>query len=159
MKYASIRNMDISNGLGCGVALFVQGCHFHCKNCFNPSTWDFEGGKEFTAEIEGKFLSLADHPFIRRVSFLGGEPLAPENREKVAELCKKLFGTKKVWLYTGYAYEDIPKDILQYIDVLVDGRYIDDLKDFSLKFKGSANQRVIDVQQSLKKDQVILLEV
>ena len=111
MRYAQIREMDISNGEGIGVALFVQGCHFHCPNCFNSETWDFHGGKEWTDEIADKFLDLADKPHIKRISILGGEPLAEENVGAVWELLNKIrsrFGnSKKIWLYTGYTWEEL----------------------------------------------------
>ena len=102
--------MDISNGEGIGVALFVQGCHFHCYNCFNPETWDFNGGKEWIQEVEDKFIELASRPYIQRISILGGEPLADENLDGVLKLVNKfrlLFPDKTIWLYTGYTWEDI----------------------------------------------------
>ena len=157
MNFASIRNFDVSNGIGIGVALYVQGCHFHCKNCFNQVTWDFNGGKEWTSNIEDKFIELANNKYIDRVSILGGEPLTPENYDTVLSLCKKL--SKKIWVYTGYTYETLcDKEILRYIDVLVDGRYIDKLRDLNLAFRGSSNQRIIDVKASLDKGKVVLLE-
>ena len=169
MRYAQIRKMDISNGEGIGVALFVQGCHFHCHNCFNPETWDFNGGKEWTGEIADKFLDLADKPQIKRISILGGEPLAEENMESILNLLHKIrsrFGySKKVWLYTGYKWEELLThdnaitrlSIVQLCDVLIDGRYIDDLKDYKLKWRGSSNQRVIDVKKSLINNKTIVL--
>ena len=179
MHYASIRSMDISNGEGVGVALFVQGCHFQCYNCFNQETWDFDGGAEWTKDIKNEFLNLVDRPYITRVSFLGGEPLANENVETVLEIIKEIRTKcpgKTVWLYTGYEWEriwktiyvnkcgqqyfpieaDLRREVLRNIDVLVDGQYIDDQKDMSLKWKGSSNQRVIDVQQSILKEEIIL---
>ena len=169
--------MDISNGEGVGVALFVQGCPFnpHCENCFNPETWDFSGGKEWTQEIRDKFITLANRSYIKRISILGGEPLAEENLDDVLDLVNKirlLRPQKSIWLYTGLTYEEIEKgnmeDGLKYgewtkrakiiteCDVLVDGRYIDSQKDLSLKWKGSKNQRVIDTQKSLQQGKVIL---
>lgn len=147
MRYAQIRKLDISDGTGIGVSLFVQGCHFHCKNCFNESTWDFDGGKEFTKQIEEHFLNLAQQPHVQRVSILGGEPLAPENLPDVIELCKKIYeyGNRKIWVYTGYTFEhlsDSQKEILKYIDVLVDGQYVDELRDLKLNFRGSSNQHI-----------------
>lgn len=144
MRYAEIRKLDVSNGVGVGISLFVQGCHFHCKNCFNQITWSFDGGKEWTQEVENRFVKMANREHFIRVSILGGEPLAPENRKAVTKLCKhiKQIG-KTIWVYTGYTMEDLQNDeILDYIDVLVDGRYIDELRDMSLKFRGSANQRI-----------------
>lgn len=174
IHYASIRNLDISNGEGVGVALFVQGCHFHCYNCFNPDTWDFNGGKEWTPETKEKFLQLADRPYIKRISLLGGEPLADENLNDVSDLVttiKEKFSQKTIWLYSGYSFEDClikPKvcdenifralryKILKNVDVMVDGRYIDSQRDITLKWRGSSNQRVIDTQKSLKENKIVL---
>lgn len=174
MRYASIRKMDISNGEGLGISLFVQGCHFHCPNCFNKETWDFSGGKEFTKEVKWKFLNLLTNSHIQRVSILGGEPLCDENVSEVAKLLYEIHCVKpdiKIWCYTGYNLEDIiyPVDLwdettlarrtaLGMIDVLVDGRYVDNQRDLSLKWCGSTNQRVIDVQKSLKQKEVVLWE-
>lgn len=159
MRYASIRDMDISNGNGIGVALFTQGCHFHCKNCFNKSTWDFDGGKEFTKETCDKFMKLVNRPFIKRVSILGGEPLAKENVDDVCNVLKQI-KDKQIWVYTGHTFETVKNyDIMKYIDYLVDGQYVDELRDLRLKFRGSSNQRIIDVQRSLKENKVILYEV
>ena len=145
MRYASIRDMDISNGCGIGVALFVQGCHFHCKNCFNQTTWSFQGGKPWTNEIESRFFYLVSRPYIERVSFLGGEPLADENYDTIVKIAKST--DKKKWCYTGYTLEELKTngkdEILKYIDVLVDGRYVDDLRDLNLDFRGSSNQRIL----------------
>lgn len=110
MNYAQIRSMDISNGEGVGVALFVQGCHFHCKNCFNSDTWDFNSGKEWTSEIKNEFIKLANKPYIKRISILGGEPLAKENVDEVKKLVNEiriLLPEKTIWLYTGFKWEDI----------------------------------------------------
>ena len=159
MRYASIRDMDISNGNGIGVALFTQGCHFHCKNCFNKSTWDFNGGKEFTKETCDKFMKLVNRPFIKRVSILGGEPLAKENVDDVCNVLKQI-KDKQIWVYTGYTFETVKNlEVMKYIDYLVDGQYIDELRDLKLKFRGSSNQRIIDVQKSLKESKVVLYEV
>lgn len=147
MRYAQIRRMDISNGEGIGVSLFVQGCHFACKNCFNQETWDFNGGKEFTLDKELYLLSLCTKPYIKRLSILGGEPLTPENIDTVtniSKLFKGQFPNKKLWIWTGYTFEDYVKDkeITKYADVIVDGRFVDELKDLNLKFRGSSNQRI-----------------
>ncbi len=180
MRYAQIRNMDISNGENIGVSLFVQGCRFRCKNCFNPETWDFNDGKEWTEEVENKFFELIDRPYIQRVSILGGEPLANENASTVLDLIKKIKSKhpeKSIWLYTGYTFEELCEmycneqtynylsdnanrhiifSNLQYVDVIVDGRYVDKLRDLTLKFRGSSNQRVIDIKKTLKENQIIL---
>ena len=147
LRYAQIRSLDISDGFGVGVSLFTQGCHFHCKNCFNKSTWDFNGGKEWTKEVKEHFLELVNRPHIERVSILGGEPLCDENYADVLDLVKSIEG-KKIWIYTGYTYEDIKnKEIIDYVDYVVDGRYIDELRDLSLQFRGSSNQRIIDIKK------------
>lgn len=153
MRYNQIRECDIANGYGIGTALFVQGCHFHCKNCFNSETWDFNGGKEWDDEIKNKFLNISDKSYITRISILGGEPLAEENIDCVEELIKTIrdrFGdTKKIWLYTGYVIEGMDKhqkNVISMCDIVVDGLFIDELKDYSLQFKGSKNQRIIDVR-------------
>lgn len=177
MRFAQIRSMDISNGEGVGVSLFVQGCPFHCKNCFNSETWNFDGGKEWTEETEDKFMKLIDRPYIKRISFLGGEPLAEQNLDDVLSLIKEIrisFPEKSIWLYTGYKIEDIIKqeqyekvsgipdiwskrwEIIKLVNILVDGEYIDEQKDLTLKWRGSKNQRVIDVQQTLKQGKVVL---
>ena len=156
MRYASIRDLDISNGNDVGVALFVQGCHFHCKNCFNQDTWRFDGGKEFTEEVMDKFLKLVNRDFIKRVSILGGEPLAKENIDGVESILKNI-KNKTVWVYTGYTFDKVKdKSVMKYIDYLVDGQYVDELRDLKLEFRGSSNQRIIDVQKSLKENKVIL---
>lgn len=148
MRYALMRKMDISNGTCVGVSLFVQGCPFHCKGCFNQETWDFDGGKEWTQEAKEKFLELADKPYIRRVTILGGEPLAKNNLPEVVELMKEIkltYPTKDIWVYTGYEFSAVQRlspEVLQYADVIVDGRYIEDLKDITLKFRGSSNQNI-----------------
>ena len=176
MRYAQIRELDISNGEGVGVALFVQGCRFACKNCFNPDTWDFNGGKEWTQETEDKFIELANRPYIKRLSILGGEPLADENLDGVLHLVDRfrlLFPNKTIWIYSGYSFEDClikPKiceenifralryEMISKCDVMVDGRYIDSQRNVTLKWKGSSNQRVIDIEQSLKKGEIVLWE-
>ena len=169
--------MDIANGEGIGISLFVQGCKFFCKNCFNSSAWDFNGGKEWTQQKEDEFLSLADKPSIKRISILGGEPLADENLSGVLSLVNKirhLYGdTKTIWLYTGYTWEEIIDNqfedlgngyvrwsdrasIVCQCDILVDGRFIDEQKDLSLKWRGSRNQRVLDIKKSFKSRNAVL---
>jgi len=183
MRYAQIRSMDISNGEGVGVSLFVQGCPFHCKNCFNSETWDFNGGKEWTEETKNKFMELIDRPYIKRVSFLGGECLAEQNLDEVLSLIKEIrisFPEKTIWLYTGFCWNDIMcsfaglqadcvvldkkdieawekrREIISNVDVLVDGEYIDEQKDLTLAYRGSKNQHVIDVKQSLAQNKIVL---
>lgn len=207
MRYASIRNLDISNGANIGVALFVQGCdrNPHCKNCFNSETWDFNGGKEWTEKTKNKFMELIDRPYIKRISILGGEPLAEQNLDDVLSLIKEIrekypisqipnsenigksrvledenskeirisFPKKTIWLYTGYSYSEIfrgqssclsqeglnnfkRREIIKLCNIVVDGEYIDAQKDLLLKFRGSKNQRVIDVKQSLAQNEMVL---
>lgn len=189
IRYAQIRSLDLSNGEGVGVALFVQGCHFHCENCFNPETWDFDGGKEWTEEVKNKFLELANKSYIKRISILGGEPLAKENLDDVLDLVNEFrlsSPQKSIWIYTGYKVisvdseygsiifdrdnEDIIKqftyksvinhnkriNIASMCDVIVDGRYVDSQRNISLSYRGSQNQRLIDVKQSLQKGEIVL---
>lgn len=161
MKYAQIREIDITNGSGIGVALFTQGCPYHCKNCFNPETWDFNKGMAWTKETENKIIELLKPEYITRLTILGGEPLIERNIEPLTALLKRVKGIypdKQVWLYTGGDFEVLEglyEEIFQYIDILIDGRYIDDLRDYKLKWRGSSNQRIIDVQASLKSGNVV----
>lgn len=180
MNYAQMRSMDISNGEGIGVSLFVQGCDFHCKNCFNSETWDFSKGQEWNEKTKNQFLKLIEKPFIQRVSILGGEPLHPENVQNVLKIVDEIrvsYPTKNIWLYTGYTWEQIMypivtddlnferdyiikarKELVSKCDVLIDGRYVDELRDVSLHWRGSSNQRVINVQETLKQNKIILWE-
>lgn len=161
MRYAQMREMDISNGTGIGVALFVQGCPLRCKGCFNPSTWDFDGGREWSQEIKKTFFSLIDKPYITRVSILGGEPLAEKNIDDVLDLIrdvKHAFPDKSIWLYTGYTvvWQDIL--LLRMCDVIVDGAYEQEKRDITLPFRGSSNQRIIDVKETVRCGRVQLLD-
>ena len=163
MRYAKIRKMDISNGPGVRVSLFVQGCTFNCKNCFNPETHDFNGGKEFTEETLDELLKLCEKDYIVGLSLLGGEPMHPKNIETTTMIAKKFkekFLDKNLWAWTGFLFDRDLKDkeILKYLDVLVDGQYVDELHDFTLKWRGSSNQRVIDVPKSLKENKIVLYE-
>lgn len=163
MKYNKIRKMDISDGPGVRVSIFMQGCAFNCKNCFNPETHDFEKGEEFTDETMEKVLNLCDKDHIAGLSILGGEPMHPKNIEgttKLAREFKKKFPNKTLWAWSGFNFENNLKDkeVMKYIDVLVDGQYIDEQSNPSLKYKGSENQRVIDVQKSLANNRVIKFE-
>ena len=159
MRYNKIRKMDISNGPGVRISIFMQGCHFHCKDCFNSETWDFEGGKEFTDETINRVLELCDKEYIKGLSILGGEPLHPKNIEGTTRLAKKFkekFDAKTIWVWSGFLFETVNKDTLKYIDVLVDGQFKTELFNPTLKYKGSSNQRVIDVQKSLKNNSICL---
>ena len=162
MRYNLIRKMDISNGPGVRVSIFMQGCEFHCKNCFNPETWDFKDGKEFTDEAIEKVLDIANKDHIVGLSILGGEPMHKTNIEgtkKLAKAFKEKYPNKNIWTWSGFRFEDLKdKDVLKYIDVLVDGTYKDELHDPTLKWRGSSNQRVIDVQESLKNGKIITIE-
>ena len=137
MRYNLIRKMDISNGPGVRVSIFMQGCQFHCKNCFNKETWDFNGGKEFTEETINKVLELSEKDEVKGLSILGGEPMHPVNIEgttKLAKAFKEKFPEKDIWAWSGFRYEDLKdKEVLKYIDVLVDGTYKDELHDPTLK--------------------------
>ena len=158
MRYNLIRKMDISNGPGVRVSIFMQGCSFHCKNCFNQETWDFEGGQEFTEDTINKVLELSNKPEVKGLSILGGEPMHPTNIEgttKLAKAFKEKYPEKSIWAWTGFQYEDIKdKDVFNYIDVLVDGQYKDELHDPTLKWRGSSNQRVINIKESKKQNKV-----
>jgi len=163
MRYAKIRKMDISNGPGVRVSIFMQGCTFHCKNCFNPETHDFDGGLLFTDETIDEVLELCSKEHIVGLSILGGEPMHPKNIEgttKLAKAFKEKFPNKTLWSWTGFLFDRDLKDkeVLQYLDVLVDGQFVEELKDPNLKWCGSSNQRVIDIQASLKENEIVFFE-
>ena len=163
MRYNKIRKMDISNGPGVRVSVFFQGCAFHCKNCFNPETWDFDKGEEFTDETIAHILDLCDNDYIVGLSMLGGEPMHPTNlpgTTKLAKAFKERFPNKSLWSWSGFTYEDYvsKQEIINYLDVLVDGQYKDELRDLTLKYAGSSNQRAIDVKKSLKAGKVVLFK-
>lgn len=170
MNYADIKLFDVANGTGVRVSLFVSGCTHHCKNCFNPDTWDFGYGKPFTEKEIDKIIDGCSADYIAGLSLLGGEPFEYVNQEGLLPLLRrfaKAYPDKTVWCYSGYTFDtDIlgrmcgewphTKELLSYIDVLVDGEFIDEQKDLSLRFRGSANQRIIDVKASLKNGAVTL---
>ena len=163
MRYNKIRKMVISDGPGIRVSIFMQGCTFNCKNCFNQETHDFEGGKEFNTDTIKQVLDLCDNDTIKGLSILGGEPLHPKNIEgttKLAKEFKEKYPNKNLWMWTGFSFDKELKDkeVLNYVDVLVDGRYEENLHDPTLKWRGSSNQRVIDVQESLKEGKIITTE-
>lgn len=162
MRYNKIRKMDISNGPGVRVSIFMQGCAFNCEKCFNPETHDFNGGKEFTDETINRVLELCEADHIEGLSVLGGEPMHPNNIEgttKLVKAFKEKYPKKSVWAWSGYTYDKDLKDkeVMNYLDVLVDGQYVDSSHNPTLQWKGSSNQRVIDVQESLHKRKVVLL--
>ena len=171
MHFGNIKKNDIANGEGVRVSLFVSGCRNRCKNCFNPETWSFTYGNEFTKEVEQEILDALNNSWINGLTILGGEPFEVENQKDLVEFVKKVknqFPNKSIWMYSGYLFdEDIinPKgkvhcevtdEIINNIDVLVDGKFIEELKNLSLKFRGSTNQRIILVQESLKLKEVVL---
>ena len=171
MNYGNIKNLDIANGEGIRVSLFVSGCTHHCKNCFNPETWDFNYGKPFTNETEDEILKMLEPAFVHGITLLGGEPFDPHNQPALLKLVKKIkakFGnTKSIWSFTGYILEkdlfeggrahcEATDELLSFLDVLVDGPFIESLKNLSLKFRGSSNQRVIDMKETLKQNKTIL---
>lgn len=171
MYYSLIRNCDVSNGTGVRVSLFVSGCRHHCKNCFNKETWDFHFGKEFTQDTMDELLKLLKPDHISGLTILGGDPLEPENQKEVLRIVKEVkyyYPSKDIWCYTGYTFEtDIihnmglkyqeTNQILLYVDVLVDGEFKEELKNPLLKFRGSSNQRLIDVKKSLEYGETIIL--
>lgn len=164
MNYHNIKTDDMLNGDGLRVTCWVSGCSIRCFNCYNPQTWDFNSGIPFTENTMQEILYDLSKPYIKGLTLSGGHPLDPHNAPKVLEIVKRVkmvFPNKDIWIYSGYVWEDIIKDdilkeILKRTDVLVDGAYIDELRDISLQFRGSSNQRIIDVQESLKQNQVIL---
>lgn len=163
MRYNKIRKMDIADGPGVRVSIFMQGCTFNCKNCFNPETHDFAGGKEFTDTTIDRVLELCENENVEGLSILGGEPMHPKNIEgttKLAKAFKEKYPNKNLWIWTGFLFDkDLHgKDILNYVDVIVDGQFKEELKDPRLKWRGSSNQRVIDVQKSLMNQKIVSYE-
>ena len=164
MNYHNIKTDDMLNGDGLRVTCWVSGCNMGCFNCYNPQTWDFNSGIPFTDDTMQEILYDLSKPYIKGLTLSGGHPLDPHNAPKVLEIAKRVkmvFPNKDIWIYSGYVWEDIIKDetlreILKYTDVLVDGAYIDELRDISLPFRGSSNQRIIDVPKSLEQNKVIL---
>ena len=160
MRYNKIRKMDIADGPGVRVSVFLQGCTFHCKNCFNKETWDFNGGEEFTDQTIEEILELCGKSHIAGLSILGGEPMHPKNIKgtiKLAKAFKEKYPNKDLWSWTGFLYENIyDKEIFKYLDVLVDGQFDEELKDPRLKWRGAGNQRVIDIKKSQKKGEIVL---
>lgn len=152
MNYASINKADVANGPGVRVSLFVSGCRHHCPGCFNQIAWDFGYGTEFTKNTVDEIMEAINHDYISGITVLGGEPFEPENLSTVKALCQEIkerYPDKSIWVYTGLQYEDVEEaSAMKYIDVLVDGPFIQSLKDLTLSFRGSKNQRIIDVRKT-----------
>ena len=172
MNYATIKNCDIANGPGVRVSLFVSGCTHRCKGCFNEVAWDFNYGQPFTQDTVDDILKMLSPDYVKGITLLGGEPFEPENQPAILDLLRKIksqYPDKSVWAFSGYLFDkdilsgrlgpwEITKEFLSYVDVLVDGPFVESKKDLSLRFRGSSNQRIIDVPASLSKDEVVLWE-
>ena len=163
MRYLKIENVDIGNGLDVGSVLWVSGCSHHCPQCHNPQTWDKNAGEEFTEEVLDNLLDKLKRPYIKRLTLSGGDPLFLGNRDEITNVVRKVkknFPNIKIWCYTGYLWEEV-KDLpcMDFIDVLVDGEFKVELKDITLPFCGSSNQRIINVKESLKRGCVVLEEI
>ena len=163
MRYLKIENVDIGNGLDVGSVMWVSGCSHHCPQCHNPQTWDKNAGEEFTGEVLDNLLEKLKRPYIKRLTLSGGDPLFLGNRDEITNVVRKVkknFPNIKIWCYTGYLWEEV-KDLpcMDFIDVLVDGEFKVELRDITLPFCGSSNQRIINVKESLKKGCVVLEEI
>lgn len=172
MNYADIKKYDVANGPGVRISLFVSGCSHFCKGCFNEIAWDYNYGKEFTDDTINEIVEFLDNPHIAGLTILGGEPMDPKNQDALVPLVKKvkeLYPDKTIWCFTGYLfdkdllenmYKENPstKELLSRFDVMVDGEFVEELKNLNLKFKGSSNQRTIDVHASLKEGKVVLID-
>lgn len=178
MYYASIKKTDIANGVGVRVSLFVSGCTHHCRECFNPETWNFEYGKPFTREVEDELLEALSPSHIKGLTLLGGEPFEPANQRALLPFVRRVkerFPKKTIWCYTGYTLEsdllgvcadeagrvgcarcEATDRLLALLDILVDGEFRIDLKDIRLRFRGSSNQRILDMKETLKRKQAVL---
>ena len=174
MNYGNIKNTDIANGEGVRVSLFVSGCRHHCKGCFNPETWSFKYGSEFTKEVEDNLINMLKPGYIKGLTLLGGEPMEPENQQELVKLLrriKKELPEKDIWCYSGYTFDtdlkpadgrvhtDVTDEILSYLNVLVDGQFVEELKDITLNFRGSSNQRLINVPETLRTNSISLLNL
>ena len=169
MNYADIKKIDVANGEGVRVSVFVSGCNHHCKGCFNQCAWDFNYGKEFSEKEEQQIIDYMNHDYISGLSLLGGEPIEPRNQEGLLPLVKKVkkkFPNKNIWCYTGFDFEkdvvgkmakdnETTRELLKYIDVIVDGKFEEDKRDLKLQFRGSSNQKIVDVKKSLQTGKVI----
>ena len=169
MNYADIKKIDVANGEGVRVSVFVSGCNHHCKGCFNQCAWDFNYGKKFTEKEEQQIIDYMNHDYISGLSLLGGEPLETKNQEGLLPLVKKVkekFPDKNIWCYTGFDFEkdvvgkmaknnETTRELLKYIDIIVDGKFEEDKKDLKLQFRGSSNQKIVDVKKSLQTGQIV----
>lgn len=172
MNYATIKNCDIANGPGVRVSLFVSGCTHHCKGCFNEVAWDFDYGQPFTQQTIDAILDMLRPAYIKGITLLGGEPFEPQNQPALVDLLRQVrasYPEKTVWAFSGYLFDkdiapgklgdpEVTRELLSYVDVLVDGRFVEEMKNLSLRFRGSSNQRLINVPASLEKGEVILWE-
>lgn len=170
MNYAGIKYTDIANGLGCRTVLFVSGCRNHCKDCFQPHTWDFDYGEVFDEKVQQEILDSLAPSYVQGLTLLGGEPFEPENQVglvKFVRRVKKQYPKKDIWAFTGYVYDvdlieggrkycEVTDELLSMLDVLVDGPFIAEQKNLMLKFRGSANQRVLDMKKTLKSGEIVL---
>ncbi|MDO5148638.1 MAG: anaerobic ribonucleoside-triphosphate reductase activating protein [Oscillospiraceae bacterium] len=173
MKYAQLKKRDVANGPGVRVSLFVSGCTHHCKGCFNPETWDFDYGNIFDEKIQDEIISLMEPSYIRGLTVLGGEPMEKPNQKALLPFIEKVrekYPEKDIWFYTGYTFEtdfsgngravcEKTDKLLSLIDVLVDGEFIEEKKNLRLHFRGSENQRIIDVKQSLLSGKTVLMDI
>ena len=172
MNYATIKSRDIANGPGVRVSLFVSGCTHHCKGCFNAVAWDFDYGQPFTQETIDSILELLQPAYVKGITLLGGEPFEPENQPALVSLLRQIkekYPEKSIWSFSGYLFDRdilpgklgdpaITREFVSYLDVLVDGRFVEEKKDLTLRFRGSSNQRIIDVPASLAKGEIVLWE-
>lgn len=172
LNYADIKQYDVANGLGVRVSVFVSGCTHHCKNCFNEETWDFNYGKPFTEKEISQIIEYLRPDYVSGLSVLGGEPFEPVNQKGLLPLLrevKQTYPDKDIWCYSGYLFDqqilgqmckesDVTKELLSYIDILVDGRFVEEKKNLKIRFRGSENQRIIDVKKSLACGEVIRWE-
>ncbi len=174
MNYGQIKYCDIANGKGVRTTLFVSGCRHHCKGCFQPQTWDFSYGEPYTAEVEEKIIASLSSEYISGLTLLGGEPFEPENQAVLASLLERVtkeYPNKNIWVYTGYLFEELTGTLpsharcehtdkmLSFIDVLVDGEFKEELKDISLRFRGSSNQRIIDVKRTFETGEISIINL
>lgn len=162
MNYIKITPIDVANGPGCRVILWTAGCSHHCKECHNPDTWNPNAGQLFNENAKQELFNALNKPFIQGVTLSGGDPLYKDNIEEITSLCKEIkkeFPNKDIWCYSGYVYEEIKNlELMKYLDVLVDGKFEIDKKDITLLFRGSSNQRLINVPETIKQNQIILYE-